>query len=257
MKKFLIGCGVLFLIVVVCVVGCVTYAGVKMHRFGKAIQSAQVELEQVERDFPFAEPAPGTAMDADRFDDYLAVRRQAIDRVMEVKLLAAMVQSADTNQPPDVGLGDVFGMLGEIPKLMSSFARILRTQEMSAAEYAWHTRETFKAIGAGERTGDEEFSALWDELMISVNQAQQAINQQTDPNLRNINLQAQVNEAETASVPLGNIDLVRAHLDEFAEGPMMLVIEMVLLEAVRAKGLQGGAPAQRGRVVIPEPVPVE
>lgn len=240
MKKVLIGCGIVALICFVCTAGVVIYGGVKLAKLGQSFEEAGAAVTAVNKLHPFVEPEPGTEMEPARFEDYLAVRDALHARITEVEVfreLMALATQTNNQTPPNIGVADILGAIGEIPQVVKDFAAILDTHEMSVAEYEWHTMSSFQAIAAGQELGDQELGVLWDELKVTMSSAQRQIDQQNNAELRGIDLQYEVEQAEAAIVPEQNIALVKEHLTAFSEGPTLLVFEMVMLQFFQQQGL--------------------
>ncbi len=230
MKKVLIGCGIMLLLMVVAVVGIGIFGVRKISQYGDSLAQAQESLTALEQDFAFDIPAEDVSMDPDRFHSYLATRQALVDRTRQVRLVDLLTTAEEGQQPPAISVGDVFNLVGEIPKLMQSYADTLRAAEMSPEEYAWYAMETLKAVrGAAER-GDPEYAAAWDEMMGLAREMEQAFAQQQSPEVRE--LQASVNDmldsAQESEVPEQDVQLVIDNKEQLAEQPALLLVEVLV-----------------------------
>ncbi len=139
--KWVIGCGVLFLIGAGLLVGAGFLAFREVEKIGEAGQEASAKLEAVKEAHPFAIPED-RLLDPGRVDVYLDARQQ----------IATWVTGA--TEKTEEGsffskLGSVVGAFREAP---SAAADILAHVGMSAGEYAWISQEINYVIRYSYRT---------------------------------------------------------------------------------------------------------
>ncbi len=230
MKKVLIGCGIMVLLMVIAVVGIGIFGVRKIGQFGKSMEQAQISLMTLDQDFAFDIPTGGDGLDADRFQEYLAARRALIERTSQVRLVAKLI-ALEEGQQPDVGAGDILNMVGEIPKLMQAYADTLRAAEMSTEEYAWYAIETLKAIRGAADQGDPEYAKAWAEVERTAAEIETAFaQQQANPEIQKLQgaIEADLERATEGDVPEGDIALVMQAKEQLAKNPEMLLVEVMI-----------------------------
>lgn len=243
MKKVLIGCGVVFLLMVMLAVGAIIFLVVGAKKIGARYEQAGIAVQQLKADFPFAEPVDETAdLDAARLNDYFVVRDQLVDRTMKVSFFAELEKASTTKVQPNIGMGDILGLMTkDIPLLLQDYAAALRTSKMSPEEYAWFSRRVFEAIRGGAKNGDAEFIKMWDELettRVDFNKAMAQQRQQGNQQLQ-LDLDSEFQNAEEVEVPPQHIAAILRHKDQLTKRPVMIVIEILFGQVLDQVAVQG------------------
>lgn len=232
MKKVLIGCGIVVLLFVALLAAVGTYFGVKAAKYGKSMEAAGQSVVQLNKDFAFAAPDAGVSMDPARFNAYLDARARLVAKAREIPLIVKITSSKPGGPPPDIGPGDLLGLVRDIPKLIQSYADELRAAGMSTDEYAWISTETVKAIRTAGEQGDAEYVAVWQKLEKAADEAEKAI---ANSNNRDPNVQAamKVFKAEMQSIsettaPEDNVRLVVGAKEKLTEDSTLLIVELMI-----------------------------
>lgn len=232
MKKVLIGCGIVVLLFIAIAVGVATYAGVKLAKLGNSMEAAGASVVQLNKDFAFQIPDAGATMDSARFQAYLDLRDRLVARARQIPLVAKIASIQPGVPPPDIAMGDIFGTIGEIPKLVQFYADELRAAGMSTDEYAWMSMETLKAIHTAAENGDAEYALVWQKIEEAADAAETAIN---NSNNRDPNVQAamqvfrsELKSAMESTAPEGNVQLVVGAKERLTKDPMVLIIELMV-----------------------------
>jgi hypothetical protein len=90
MKKLLIGCLIFVVLLIGLVVGLGWYGYTKLKGFAEGYNQAFVQMQQMDQEFPWSQPATATALEPSRFDQYLSVRTRINDRLMSVALFSEL-----------------------------------------------------------------------------------------------------------------------------------------------------------------------
>ncbi|MCB2155275.1 hypothetical protein KQI84_10330 [bacterium] len=232
MKKFLIGCGVLALLLIVLAVGLAVFVGVKIKGMANAYEQAANEIHQVQEDYPFDAPED-RSMDPDRFEAYLIVRDKTVDRFLQIPAIGEIVAAAQEKRKADLSFGDVVSLaMTKLPPAMSDVALIMREQEMSPIEFNYYSETTLLTIKYAADNGNEEMIDLWENLTEMIYKVDDELrnNQNADVN---INLDRALRDLDDSGIPQANIDMILQHRDKLEERPMVIVIEMVIREAFK------------------------
>lgn len=252
MKKFLIGCGVVALLVIVLFVGVLIFAAMKLKQTMNEYESAASEIHQVQLDFPFEAPAD-LRMEPERFEGYLRVRNRTIDRFRQIAFVNEIILATQEQRRADVSVGEVFGLAGQLPPAIEDVAVILREEEMSPLEFNYYSETTLVTIKRAADQGDQEMIELWENLANMAKDVEYELRKNQNTQL-NIDLDHAMRMIESASVPAGNAALVLQHRDELESKPMMIIIEMVIREAFKDWQRQQQVQARRQGASTPQPI---
>mgnify|MGYP005848226167 CR=1 FL=1 len=229
MKKVLIGCGIISLIVILAVVGCSAYACHKFNQFTTNIEAAGAQIEALDKEFPF-EPPAGGVVSAHRFSQYMEARDGILGSVMGVSIVSELVAASEQNREPNVGMGDVLGIFGAIPKVMGDSAAALRSSQMSPKEFIFHSMVVLQWAKEAHASGDSELVQMWPQFLDALDQvdAQMATNQ--DPNIRQYRKRPEEMLAMLESTPSvdANMAIVESHRDRLLHNKGALLVEMVI-----------------------------
>ncbi len=166
MKKFLIGCGILTLLVILVVCSVGGYFTFKTVKWGQEIaeniEAAQEGYDQLEEAHPFVKPEGEITMEADRLAAYFEVR-EALSTKLEEQSFVAKINNAESGTKPDMGVMDWinFGtyIAGGVHKDAVS---VLEANDMPRSEYIYYTRGVLMTLAEGARTNEEFEAALLD-----------------------------------------------------------------------------------------------
>jgi len=153
MKKILIGCGVLALIVLG-ILGFMAYQiGPVVMEAWDAAQIMGRELEELELEFPFDDESI-VQLDKERFASALDFRLELATTLQLLGIdLNELGKTIEEEDPSIFSWGDVLsGLWGRVGPVMDSVPGMLRAHRMSASELGWNTRvmwATLKLIDAG------------------------------------------------------------------------------------------------------------
>jgi hypothetical protein len=148
MKKVLIGCGIVVLLVIVAV-GAVGFimvrAGKKMVESGQKMAQAYKETDRL---FAFTPPA-GEIVTGEQLDRWLAVRQKVLPSVAAFKKRF----ESQPGKNPFVVIGAVMEQSGQF---VDAHVAALKDRKMSALEYFWIARRVFTALQSGDALKDAE-----------------------------------------------------------------------------------------------------
>ena len=259
MKKFLIGCGVVTLLVIVLFVGVLVFIGVKAKQTMAAYEQAADKVHQVQVDYPF-DPPEDLAMSPDRFEAYLNVRDRTIDRFTQIGVVSEMIAASQEKRKPDVSAGDMIGLISKFPPAIEDIAQILRTDEMSPAEYGYYSHTTLVTIKRAADDGNEEMADLWENLMEMADGIDSELRNNQNANV-NVDLDRALRKIEGLQVPDQNVQLILQPREELESKPMAIMLELVIQEAYQDwQRQQRSAARQQGSGDLEpagEPVPAQ
>ncbi|MBI5153800.1 hypothetical protein HZA57_01060, partial [Candidatus Poribacteria bacterium] len=238
MKKFLIGCGVLVLLCVIVLVGCIAFATIKIKNYGKAIESSAAEIEKVRKEFPFTKPESGE-MDPVRFAAYIDVRKNAVGHVLEDPTIAEFVAAAQENRAANVTGMQILKQIGKVPEYIRFFADTLRKNQMSPEEYGHYARQTLTALRQIANEGDDELAKYWKGLEQTVDEVNIELRKQPAFQKQNIDLEDELDAMLEVEVPPGNLELVREHRALFVNTPLVTVGELVFFTLIEHQAGSG------------------
>ncbi len=258
MKKLLIGCGVITLILVTLVVGGVIYVTMKLKATGERFEQMTAQLQELDSRYPFATPDDGSVYPT-RLEAYFEVRNNMIDMVSENPTVKKMVSNAQGGKEK-IGVGEFIGLATNfIPEVMDRFHSEMDSRSMSAAEYNYNARVVYSAISQGNDRGDQTMMDIYDKLVVAVDSTNLLMDQANQPQHK-IDLSRTLEDIEVESaddVIEENIRVVKKHEHDILKDPSFAFVEFFFLRAA-----QGGPVAiNEGETVyeIPaeEPVAVE
>lgn len=265
MKKFLIGCCVVAVLLFVIASGVVIYTAVKLNRFVKNLNQNVESVVTLEKDFPFAAPESGE-MDPARFNKYLAIRQAISARAMEIEFLRENVAAIEEDRESQVDAGDIFGLFASLPGLVEVVSTRMREAQMSPSEYAFFSRSSARAIAWLGGEGDEEFKDLiqrLDGVKLSMQATAQPIGSPGGTQAT-FDLDKLLGRGEPGAPPEINLRLVDEHREEFLGNVRATVVEIIIItlldQNLQERGIAildeaGGEEEQPigGMDLVPEP----
>ncbi len=136
MKPFLIGCGVILLLIIVFFVSCFGYIGYKTIQFTRGVEEGIQLFNSLEEDLPFIEPNPMVLSD-ERFQDFLSVRDQYYDTLNSTRFTSIYL-NAEPGNLPDLSVTDGFRVLEVLTIIPKELGNALKSEEMSPMEFRYH-----------------------------------------------------------------------------------------------------------------------
>ena len=148
MKKVLIGCGVLFVILAALVAGGGYFAVQTFKQVGSEMKVAGDDLQATNRDFPFAAPADGKLSEKQLLT-WLKIREEdsALGKQRQETMKAGRFRAMRK-------------MVNIMPDMIKEYVKNLRAEKMSAAEYAWITGQIMGALKSRAAAKDPKTAEL-------------------------------------------------------------------------------------------------
>lgn len=148
MKKVLLGCGAIIVILLVlgAIAGVLTAKNLRRARAESA--SAAADLTSTNQDFPFTAPADGQLAEA-RLVIWLSVREQALARDRQRR-------TAARGGP----LKKVQLLIDNRAEVLKEYQALLKTEKMAMAEYLWITDQVMGALLSRPAAKDPKLAAL-------------------------------------------------------------------------------------------------
>jgi uncharacterized membrane protein len=236
MKKLLIGCLIFTVLLIGLVIGGGVFLYSKGKSFAKSYETAIAQVQEINSDFPYNEPPAGTAMEPDRFQDYLSIRRRINERLMQVSLLAEVASAAEEQRQVDISAMQILGLVAEVPKLVNETATAFRSEEMSIREFRHYSVESLRAIRTGAESGDPQMAELWETMRGMARFVDQQMNQ--GGNSSNVDVSGSFDTLSSSDVAPQSVALVRGQIDEFKQTPSRYILELIFLQLL--EGLNKG-----------------
>jgi hypothetical protein len=227
MKKLLIGCLIFVVLVIAVVAGLGWYGYTKLKGFAEGYNQAFVQMQQMDQDFPWSQPATGTALQPTRFDQYLSVRTRINDRLMSVALFSELAKAAEEDRQANVTTMQVLGLVAEVPNVIKDTVGAFREQQMGFREFGYFSFESLRAIRAGAEAQDPEMATLWEKLRGMATAMDTVLNSQG--NSSNIDISGSFDTLSAVDVAPETVVLVRSNLSEFKDSPSRYVVELIFV----------------------------
>jgi len=229
-KKFLIGCGV----VVVLIVGVAVIGGVFVFRqfkgVGERFKNLAVQVEAIDRQFPFTPPAD-RLLKEDRLVVWLGVLKQHR-------------QDGDQFGKPDPRQGGfkmAQAMMTAFPRLGEQLTQHLKAVAMSMEEYRWILGQVVGTLHSGDAQADASLKP-----MVSVIESQ-AVTPQGDRRMDN--QLAMLAAPVTSQQITHNVQLLKKHEKEFLAAGSAISMDGMLMGMTQGMSARGRA--SRSPVVLP------
>jgi len=237
MKKILIGCGIVALVVFLVCGGIVGFFSYRVVQLMGDFERAAASIASVERNHPFTEPPEGTRLSDNtaRFDTFLQVREDVGTHVRQIPLIAQMID-ADQEQPAiDPTPMEFFRMIGQIPKAMEDIAQTMDDQQMSFSEYGWYVTGILAAIREGAALGDNDLATLWTDMEEWAAEAESQIRMQLQQQQQDIDFRPEAawQSVEDRTAALEDVNLIRQRSEELLRNPGLLIVELYLTQFAR------------------------
>ena len=246
MKKLLIGCAVVVLLLVTLLVGSAVYVYLKVNRVKKDLEETKLAMVELNKQHPFTVPKEED-VEAARLNDFFAIR----GRLMEMLLADPVVTKLFGEKKPRLGLMDAMHLGVNLPRaLAKEFTGQLDAKKMSPDEYSYLVRFVYTTIHEGKMEGDPEMSRIYteiDETLTQFNmQMSQAAKGHAPVSWDNVVAEdAAVDEATAKR----HRDLVLEHKEEILKYPQLAFVEFVLARVIETR-------VEPGVVLAPTPTPM-
>ncbi|MCC5874671.1 MAG: hypothetical protein JJU11_00495 [Candidatus Sumerlaeia bacterium] len=259
MKKILIGCGCLTVLILTVCIGGFVYFGIQTTRFIGDIEAAFDGLKQLEEDYPFTEPDP-PRLTNDLLDRYFAARSGLITAVEDHPTYSKFLtrEGVDAMGPMEA----VRAVMGGPVFVAETMTTNLSAQEMSPSEYIWITQTVGATIIQGSETrNDPTMTSILDVAKGEVD-AVNDILQSLDQTSADDKLETSLNRLREINIPettlLQNMSAVSRHQDVLKERPRLLLIELTFLSNMQNQLREIREEMDEGESPPPmEPVEVE
>lgn len=230
MKKILIGCGCLTVLILTVCIGGFVYFGIQTSRFIGDIEAAFDGLKQLEEDHPFTEPDP-PRLTEDALARYFTARTGLISTVEDHPTYSKFLSREAVE-----GMGPmeaVRAVMGAPTFVASTMTENLAAQEMSPSEYAWITQTIGATIVQGaEIRNDPTMTTLLNVAkgeLDAINDILTNLDQSEADNT----LDSSLDKLRETSIPettlLQNMAAVSNHQEALKDRPRLLLIELAFL----------------------------
>ena len=228
MKKLLIGCLIFIVLIIGLTIGVGWYLYSKASSFVQGYEQAIAQVQQIDQDFPWNPPPPGTGLAPARFNQYMLVRDRINDRLMQVSLFSELAESAEEERQANITAFQLMGVFTEIPGVLQDSVAAFREQSMSFREFGYHSQETLRAIRTGAQAGDPEMAELWEKLrgMSQFMEGQLS----DDGDTADMDISGTIENLPEGEAPPETVALVRARLTEFKDSPARYLVELLFVQ---------------------------
>lgn len=249
MKKLLIGCGVVVLLMIVLLTGFAIFAGIKVQRYAGEIEAGAKAIAAVETKYAFAPPASG-AIDNARLLAALRVRENLWQAVLANPIVKKIADAEKAGVQPDLSASDVLGMAGEVPRIMERAAQEFDAARMSPKEYAWIVNRAYVTIYEEASNGDAEFVAVEEAIVKNLDTLNNAMKGNPQNQVRYRSVLAMLADPKTPNHP-DNAKVLRPNLKAFVDVPIYF-LELMLLQQGDLNIAIGGVPVAPAAPETPE-----
>ncbi len=242
MKKFLIGCGVVFLVLIVLTVGVSLFIGIKVKGYVDKTGQSVKAMETLNTAYPFT-PAPSATLTTAQLEKYFAIRSDAWAVISKdagvaeiIKLMKAASQNQQGKQANQGSMGDMIKAFETGRRLLDEMTKILEQHQMSPKEYQWITSQIYGTLAEGKKLNLELSTNAYDEIQKAVDTAMPA----NQPNTSTFEeLMREGLRGFVAGDTPANEEALRPYFDKLIE-QRMHGIELILLTfKVDQTGRQG------------------
>lgn len=234
MKSFLIGCGVVAVVLIIAVVGAGWWAVQTGKKMGKQMQATNEMLAAVERKFPFTPPANGL-MDDGRLANWLQINKKT-------SAAGEAILDMQGNQGPQK-MKAIGQALNQMMTAGQEQARLLEEGAMSPSEYLWIAGQ----VGGLLNSGDAQSDAAVVRVVKALETQDSAMRPKNSPRAQN-----QAGALRTVATPLTSpqiaqlVPLVKKYEQDFLKCPKAIVSNVFILGMHR-----GALNARPGSVTAP------
>jgi hypothetical protein len=240
MKKLLIGCGIVVLLIVV-VVGAIGFLVAQSVRgmFQMGRQTFQLYAD-VNKEIPFKPPATN-ALSAVQVDRWLAVRKAMLPATEAFK-------GKLTGQKSKNPLTVLTLMTEQSSEVVKAHADALRAHKMSATEYFWIARRVITVLHGGDALKDPDLKSIADAQARSVMQMRQGGRGPIGPGPRPSNMDAMFVPMTSQEI-MTSLAVLKSHKKAMLETNDLTMLDSVgwgISEAsLRERNAQSGRAASK------------
>lgn len=234
MKKILIGCGVVSLLLVTLFVGLVIYGFLWAKNLGDKVVEARAQIVQLDTRYPYT-PAPDGKLDPSRVTAYFEIREAMVNRILQEPIVERVFDAQASGQQPDIGFWDVLTLAKDVmPAIARDFQRELDDRQMSPREMADIIRNVYTTLLKGKQANDPLMTEIYDNLNMAIDQVN-AMAQQTNNQQLLVSVEAALADSTTIpeDVLLENRAVVADHRDELLEYPQLAWLEFILVSNLK------------------------
>lgn len=230
MRKLLIGCGALALLLFCLVVGVGIFITVKVKGYTDSLAQVKTAYQATNQAYPFTPPDP-PEMDEGRFKKYLAVRA-ALATTLEGEIDAIHqmedAMKSDKGFKPGTFFSTMKTMAGLPKRLGTAHIAALEEQGMSVDEYVWHSKIVVGTIVKAGKEGEEVAATLSETYAAFVNQGGVGA-VSPDDGEKPASIEAALGVQDVPLLP-ENLKLINDAKDDLTKYPQLLSVDLILRE---------------------------
>lgn len=234
MKKILIGCGIVSLLLVTILVGLIIYGALWVKNLGTRVAETRAQIVQLDSRYPYT-PAADGRLDPSRVTAYFELREVMVNRILDEPLVKRLVDGQASGQRPDIGFRDLFTLAKDVmPGIARDFRRELDDRQMSPREMADIVRNVYTTLLKGKQANDPLMTEIYDSLNMAIDQVN-AVAQQTNNQQLLVSVEAALADATTIpeDVLLANRSIIAEHRDQLLDYPQLAWLEFILVSNLK------------------------
>ncbi|MBI1292931.1 hypothetical protein GC173_17100 [bacterium] len=237
MKKVLIGCGIVFLLMVLVCSGVTIWGYLTVQSVGKNYQAAITRVDGVSKKLPYT-PSPDGKLTEEQLERYFAMRDFITNDLKSAPLVAKIVEAQDKKTQPNIGMAEILSFAAKYPpELMNRTADEMEKRQMGPQEYYHTGRLIYATIEQGKATGTEVMTEIYDKMETAVDQINSELSksgQNQDARVDFIRTMSDLNvEGE---LPVSNFETLSGYKDRILEFPQYTFFEFLILKKMGEQG---------------------
>jgi len=248
MKKILIGCGIVSLVLFLGLVALGVFGFVQAKRVFGNWENSRAQLETLETKHPYTPPADETFKE-ERLADYFEVRDALLAHAQANPTVSKLLNTPP-GQAPNVGAVEMLGLVtGFVPDMLNKLTAELDQRQMSFSEFKDNSERIYATIRAGYENNDGGMKTIYESLDNAIAQFNLHLaNNNQGTNQLNFN-QATSDALSRHEIPEINYEMLNEYRLKLTEDPLMTFIELMAIQQIDMR--QGSPAAVTGTLSLP------
>jgi hypothetical protein len=237
MKKVLIGCGVVFLVLLLICTGVTVWGVLTAQKVGQRYSTAIAKVEALNAKYPHT-PTKDGKFTEEQLERYFDVRDFVMNDLKTQPLIAKVLTAQANKTEPNIGMMEIMSFATSYPPdLMTKTVEEMERRQMGPGEYFETGRLIYATIEQGQSTGIETMTELYDKVKTAVETMNTELTKAGNNQDTSVDFTRTMRDLSVdGDLPIANFEALSVHKDRILEFPQLTFFEFLVLKKMGQEG---------------------